>query len=159
AGVLVPPRPPGYLARRGRGRPVGPSAGYHRLMRFAKGHGTENDFVILLDPDGREELTRALAARLCDRRAGPRAGGGAGGGGALRLARLGAALPGAALPGAARLWTARPGIARAGTARPGTVPPGPGCRVLVRSQALSGSWTTGTPTAAWPRCAATGSGC
>ncbi len=39
-------------------------------MRFAKGHGTENDFVILLDPDGREGLTRALAARLCDRRAG-----------------------------------------------------------------------------------------
>jgi diaminopimelate epimerase len=39
-------------------------------MRFAKGHGTENDFVILLDPDGREGLTGALAARLCDRRAG-----------------------------------------------------------------------------------------
>ena len=39
-------------------------------MRFAKGHGTENDFVILLDPDGREGLSRALAARLCDRRAG-----------------------------------------------------------------------------------------
>jgi diaminopimelate epimerase len=39
-------------------------------MRFAKGHGTENDFVILLDPDGREGLTSALAARLCDRRAG-----------------------------------------------------------------------------------------
>jgi diaminopimelate epimerase len=39
-------------------------------MRFAKGHGTENDFVIVLDPDGRRELTPALAARLCDRRAG-----------------------------------------------------------------------------------------
>jgi diaminopimelate epimerase len=39
-------------------------------MRFAKGHGTENDFVILLDPDGREGLTAGLAARLCDRRAG-----------------------------------------------------------------------------------------
>jgi len=39
-------------------------------MRFAKGHGTENDFVILLDPDGREGLSHALAARLCDRRAG-----------------------------------------------------------------------------------------
>jgi diaminopimelate epimerase len=39
-------------------------------MRFAKGHGTENDFVILLDPDGGEGLSRALAARLCDRRAG-----------------------------------------------------------------------------------------
>ncbi|HEY5986326.1 MAG TPA: diaminopimelate epimerase [Streptosporangiaceae bacterium] len=39
-------------------------------MRFAKGHGTENDFVIILDPDGRQELTPVLAARLCDRRAG-----------------------------------------------------------------------------------------
>jgi diaminopimelate epimerase len=39
-------------------------------MRFAKGHGTENDFVILLDPDGTTELTADLAARLCDRRAG-----------------------------------------------------------------------------------------
>ncbi len=39
-------------------------------MRFAKGHGTENDFVILLDPDGGAGLTADLAARLCDRRAG-----------------------------------------------------------------------------------------
>jgi diaminopimelate epimerase len=39
-------------------------------MRFAKGHGTENDFVILLDPDGTGGLTAGLAARLCDRRAG-----------------------------------------------------------------------------------------
>jgi diaminopimelate epimerase len=39
-------------------------------MRFAKGHGTENDFVILPDPDGAIDLTPGLAARLCDRRAG-----------------------------------------------------------------------------------------
>jgi len=39
-------------------------------MRFAKGHGTENDFVILLDPDGSGGLTAGLTARLCDRRAG-----------------------------------------------------------------------------------------
>jgi diaminopimelate epimerase len=39
-------------------------------MRFAKGHGTENDFVILVDPDGSQGLTAGLAARLCDRRAG-----------------------------------------------------------------------------------------
>ncbi len=39
-------------------------------MRFAKGHGTGNDFVILPDPDGRLDLTPALAARLCDRHAG-----------------------------------------------------------------------------------------
>jgi diaminopimelate epimerase len=39
-------------------------------MRFAKGHGTENDFVILVDPDGEPGLSPGLAARLCDRRAG-----------------------------------------------------------------------------------------
>src|SRR5579871_6970750 len=39
-------------------------------MRFAKGHGTENDFVILHDPDGSRGLTADLTARLCDRRAG-----------------------------------------------------------------------------------------
>ncbi|TDQ52091.1 diaminopimelate epimerase [Actinorugispora endophytica] len=39
-------------------------------MRFAKGHGTENDFVILPDPDGALELTASAVAALCDRRAG-----------------------------------------------------------------------------------------
>jgi diaminopimelate epimerase len=39
-------------------------------MRFAKGHGTENDFVILPDPDGELDLSPALVGRLCDRRAG-----------------------------------------------------------------------------------------
>jgi diaminopimelate epimerase len=39
-------------------------------MRFVKGHGTENDFVILPDPDGALRLTPELVAALCDRRAG-----------------------------------------------------------------------------------------
>ena len=39
-------------------------------MRFLKGHGTENDFVVLPDPDGRLDLTPELVQRLCDRRAG-----------------------------------------------------------------------------------------
>jgi diaminopimelate epimerase len=39
-------------------------------MRFAKGHGTGNDFVILPDPDGRLPLTPAFVAALCDRRRG-----------------------------------------------------------------------------------------
>lgn len=39
-------------------------------MRFAKGHGTENDFVILVDPDDEQGLSPGLAARLCHRRAG-----------------------------------------------------------------------------------------
>ncbi|MGA4989998.1 diaminopimelate epimerase [Nonomuraea bangladeshensis] len=39
-------------------------------MRFLKGHGTENDFVILPDHDGELDVTAALVARICDRRAG-----------------------------------------------------------------------------------------
>jgi diaminopimelate epimerase len=39
-------------------------------MRFVKGHGTENDFVILPDPDGALDLTPELVAAICDRRAG-----------------------------------------------------------------------------------------
>ena len=39
-------------------------------MHFAKGHGTENDFVILPDPDAELDLTPGLVRRLCDRRAG-----------------------------------------------------------------------------------------
>src|SRR5260221_11126904 len=37
---------------------------------LTKGHGTENDFVIVPDPDGGLELGAADVARLCDRRAG-----------------------------------------------------------------------------------------
>lgn len=37
---------------------------------FVKGHGTENDFVLLPDPANTLELTAELARRLCDRRAG-----------------------------------------------------------------------------------------
>ncbi|WP_084959491.1 diaminopimelate epimerase [Thermoactinospora rubra] len=39
-------------------------------MRFLKGHGTENDFVILPDPEGVLELTAARVAAICDRRSG-----------------------------------------------------------------------------------------
>lgn len=39
-------------------------------MRFSKGHGTENDFVLLPDPDGVLDLTPARVAALCDRRRG-----------------------------------------------------------------------------------------
>ena len=37
---------------------------------FAKGHGTQNDFVLLPDPDGRLSLTPAAVTALCDRRRG-----------------------------------------------------------------------------------------
>lgn len=37
---------------------------------FLKGHGTENDFVIIPDPDNGIALSAAAVAKLCDRRAG-----------------------------------------------------------------------------------------
>ena len=48
-------------------------------MRFAKGHGTGNDFVLLPDPDARLRLSAHFVARLCDRRTG------IGGDGVLRV--------------------------------------------------------------------------
>jgi len=54
-------------------------------MRFAKGHGTGNDFVILPDPDGQLELSARVVARICDRHAG------LGGDGVLRVVRSEAA--------------------------------------------------------------------
>ncbi len=39
-------------------------------MKFAKGHGTQNDFVLLPDIDGRLALAPAVVAALCDRRRG-----------------------------------------------------------------------------------------
>ncbi|MGZ9825739.1 diaminopimelate epimerase [Tsukamurella ocularis] len=52
-------------------------------MDFVKGHGTENDFVILPDPGVDIDLTPELVAALCDRRAS------IGGDGVLRVARAG----------------------------------------------------------------------
>ncbi|MEV6107221.1 diaminopimelate epimerase [Streptomyces sp. NPDC051940] len=60
-------------------------------LHFLKGHGTENDFVIVPDPDGLIDLSPADVARLCDRRAG------IGADGVLRVVRS------AAHPEAARL--------------------------------------------------------
>ncbi|MEU2392550.1 diaminopimelate epimerase [Streptomyces sp. NPDC007369] len=39
-------------------------------LSFLKGHGTENDFVIVPDPDNAVDLPAAAVVRLCDRRAG-----------------------------------------------------------------------------------------
>jgi diaminopimelate epimerase len=39
-------------------------------VKFAKGHGTENDFVLLPDLEARLALTPAAVAALCDRRRG-----------------------------------------------------------------------------------------
>ncbi|MFJ9409361.1 diaminopimelate epimerase [Streptomyces sp. NPDC101393] len=51
---------------------------------FLKGHGTENDFVIVPDPEGRLELSETAVSRICDRRAG------LGGDGLLRVVRCAA---------------------------------------------------------------------
>lgn len=37
------------------------------LINFTKGHGTGNDFVLFLDPDGEVKLTAAQIAKICDR--------------------------------------------------------------------------------------------
>ncbi len=58
-------------------------------MRFAKGHGTGNDFVLLPDLDGRLDLTARFVAALCDRHFG------IGADGVLRVVRC-AAEPAAA---------------------------------------------------------------
>ncbi len=39
-------------------------------IAFAKGHGTENDFVLIDDPDGGFDLTPPVIRELCDRRVG-----------------------------------------------------------------------------------------
>jgi diaminopimelate epimerase len=53
---------------------------------FAKGHGTQNDFVVLPDPQAELSLTEARVAALCDRRRG------LGADGVLRVTTAGAAL-------------------------------------------------------------------
>jgi diaminopimelate epimerase len=60
-------------------------------VRFAKGHGTQNDFVLVPDAEGELELTPRQVALLCDRRAG------IGGDGLIRAVRA-AAMPGAEVP-------------------------------------------------------------
>ncbi|MGD1237430.1 diaminopimelate epimerase [Mycobacterium seoulense] len=55
-------------------------------MQFAKGHGTENDFVLLPDAQAALDLTAARVAALCDRRRG------LGADGVLRVTTAGAAL-------------------------------------------------------------------
>ncbi|MFW7413960.1 diaminopimelate epimerase [Demequina sp. SO4-18] len=65
-------------------------------LRFTKGHGTENDFVLLLDERGEIDLTPALVRYLCDRRAG------IGADGVIRAVRSGSLPAGAGLD--ARTW-------------------------------------------------------
>lgn len=55
-------------------------------MKFAKGHGTQNDFVLLPDLSAALDLTPAAVSALCDRQRG------LGGDGVLRVTTAGAAL-------------------------------------------------------------------
>jgi diaminopimelate epimerase len=80
-------------------------------MRFAKGHGTGNDFVIVPDVDNELELTPGLVAALCDRHFG------VGGDGVLRVVRT-AALAGSALAGGAPHTTAPADVGLASHAPP-----------------------------------------
>ncbi|MHA3022436.1 diaminopimelate epimerase [Mycobacterium sp. BMJ-28] len=61
-------------------------------MKFAKGHGTQNDFVLLPDLDAALDLTPAAVAALCDRRRG------LGADGVLRVTTAGAALAAEVFP-------------------------------------------------------------
>ncbi|SEJ47543.1 diaminopimelate epimerase [Demequina mangrovi] len=60
-------------------------------LAFTKGHGTENDFVLLFDPHGQVDLDPGLVRYLCDRRAG------IGGDGVIRAVRAGGLEAGAGL--------------------------------------------------------------
>lgn len=59
---------------------------------FAKGHGTENDFVIVSDPDAALAFPPERVAAVCDRRAG------IGGDGLLRVVRAGALVAAGEIP-------------------------------------------------------------
>ena len=59
---------------------------YPEQVKFAKGHGTENDFVVLPDLDARLALTASAVSALCDRRRG------IGADGVLRVTTAAAAL-------------------------------------------------------------------
>ncbi|GAA2728497.1 diaminopimelate epimerase [Cellulomonas aerilata] len=71
-------------------------AAHPRLLEFTKGHGTQNDFVLLDDRDAALDLTPALVRGLADRRAG------IGGDGVIRV------VPTAAVPEAAALLEREP---------------------------------------------------
>ena len=89
-----------------------PAAG----IAFTKGHGTQNDFVVLPDPDAALDLTANRVAALCDRR------GGLGADGVLRVVR----------------WAALAG-SDAAAAGPGVPAPEPGAEWFMDYRNADGS--------------------
>ena len=102
-------------------------------MKFAKAHGTGNDFVVLPDPDGALDLTPGLVAALCDRHRG------IGGDGVLRVVRSAKHPDAAALAGDAE-WFMDYHNADGSIAEMC----GNGVRAYVRYLATSGLIPTGT---------------
>lgn len=59
-----------WRARRATCCKRGATPAYAERMRFTKGHGTQNDFVLIFDPDGAVEPNPDMVRFVCDRRAG-----------------------------------------------------------------------------------------
>ena len=68
--IVVSARPPSAVAGLGATRAGRPGRHYPGRMRLVKGHGTENDFLVLPDLDASIDLTPGLVRALCDRHAG-----------------------------------------------------------------------------------------
>src|ERR1700723_3529646 len=81
SGCWMRPRPVTPTRRCGHGGTYP-----EQVIRFVKGHGTQNDFVLLPDLDAKLTLTPAVVAALCDRRRG------LGADGVLRVTTAGALL-------------------------------------------------------------------
>lgn len=92
--AAAPSHPAADPTAAGHTTPAG-TAGLNGL-KFSKGHGTGNDFVLIADPHGTLSVTPEQAAALCDRHRG------VGGDGFIR------AVPSRLLPEGAELLAAHP---------------------------------------------------
>ena len=110
-------------------------------MRFAKGHGTENDFVLLPDFEDDLALAPALVTRLCDRRAG------LGGDGVLRVVLAAAQSAGGSGNGEAGYG--EPGYGGPGSGGGSGGDGGPGHRGLSYGEPGYGLDGRGEPPAEW----------
>ncbi|MBW0104726.1 diaminopimelate epimerase [Pseudonocardia sp. KRD291] len=90
-------------------------------VAFSKGHGTQNDFVVLPDPDASLDLTPARVAALCDRRRG------LGADGVLRVVRW------------AKLAERSAGATSTGTGTAGVPDPEPGAEWFMDYRNADGS--------------------